>query len=96
MEIIECIINISEGRNTENVEYVVDSIKQTAGCFLLDFSSDADHNRTVITFIGNRPGLKQAIRELYKRALEKIDLRNHQGEHPRMGAVDVVPFVPII
>ena len=95
MEIIECIINISEGRNAENVEYVVESIKQTAGCFLLDCSSDADHNRTVITFIGNRPGLKQAIGELYRRALEKIDLRNHQGEHPRMGAVDVVPFVPI-
>lgn len=95
MEIIECIPNISEGQKTEVVEYIVDAIRQTPGCFLLDFSSDADHNRSVITFIGNRSSLKTAIRELYKRALEKIDLRQHKGEHPRMGAVDVVPFVPI-
>ncbi len=95
MEIIECIPNISEGQNAEVVEYVVDAIRQTPGCFLLDFSSDADHNRSVITFIGHRAALKAAIRELYKRALEKIDLRRHKGEHPRMGAVDVVPFVPI-
>lgn len=95
MEIIESIINISEGQNKENVEYIVDSVRQTPGCFLLDFSSDADHNRTVITFIGNRQSLPVAIKELYKRALEKIDLRTHKGEHPRMGAVDVVPFVPI-
>ncbi|NLI77743.1 MAG: glutamate formimidoyltransferase [Candidatus Riflebacteria bacterium] len=95
MEIIECIINISEGQNKENVEHVIDAVRQTAGCFLLDFSSDADHNRTVITFIGNRQSLPVAIRELYKRALDRIDLRQHKGEHPRMGAVDVVPFVPI-
>jgi len=95
MEIIESIINISEGQNKENVDYIVDSIKQTPGCFLLDYSSDADHNRTVITFIGNRQSLMPAVKELYKRALEKIDLRSHKGEHPRMGAVDVVPFVPI-
>ncbi len=95
MEIIETIINISEGRDAGAVEYVVGAVRQTAGCFLLDFSSDKDHNRTVITFIGDRPSLQSAIKELYKRALEKIDLRNHKGEHPRMGAVDVVPFVPI-
>jgi len=95
MEIIESIINISEGQNKENVDYIVDSIKQTPGCFLLDYSSDADHNRTVITFIGNRQSLMPAVKELYRRALEKIDLCNHKGEHPRMGAVDVVPFVPI-
>lgn len=95
MEIIESIINISEGQNRENVDYIVDSIKQTPGCFLLDYSSDADHNRTVITFIGNRQSLMPAVKELYRRALEKIDLRSHKGEHPRMGAVDVVPFVPI-
>ncbi|HOY68750.1 MAG TPA: glutamate formimidoyltransferase [Candidatus Ozemobacteraceae bacterium] len=95
MEIIESIINISEGQNKENVDYIVDSIKQTPGCFLLDYSSDADHNRTVITFIGNRQSLMPAVKELYKRAIEKIDLRSHKGEHPRMGAVDVVPFVPI-
>ncbi|MBF0544535.1 MAG: glutamate formimidoyltransferase [Candidatus Riflebacteria bacterium] len=95
MEIIETIINISEGQNKENIEYVVDSIRQTADCFLLDYSSDADHNRSVITFIGNRRSLLIAIKELYKRSLEKIDLTNHKGEHPRLGAVDVVPFVPI-
>ncbi|OIP28919.1 glutamate formimidoyltransferase [bacterium CG2_30_54_10] len=95
MEIIDCIINISEGQRQPVVEYIVDAIRETPGCFLLDFSSDVDHNRTVITFIGNRRSLKSAIRELYKRAIEKIDLRTHKGEHPRMGAVDVVPFVPI-
>ncbi|MBF0408391.1 MAG: glutamate formimidoyltransferase [Candidatus Riflebacteria bacterium] len=95
MEILETIINISEGRNTDNVEYVVDSVRQTPGCFLLDYSSDEDHNRTVITFIGNRKSLLEAIKELYKRTLEKINLKTHQGEHPRLGAVDVVPFVPI-
>lgn len=95
MEIIESIINISEGRNKEHVDYIVDSVKTAPGCFLLDFSSDVDHNRTVITFIGNRQSLLPAIKELYKRSLEKIDLRHHSGEHPRMGAVDVVPFVPI-
>lgn len=95
MEIIECIINISEGQNRANVDYVVDGVKTTPGCFLLDYSSDADHNRTVITFIGNRQSLPVAVKELYKRALEKIDLRHHKGEHPRMGAVDVIPFVPI-
>jgi len=95
MEIIESIINISEGRVTENVEYVVDAVKKAPGCFLLDYSSDKDHNRTVITFIGNRQSMLPTIKELYKRAVEKIDLRNHKGEHPRMGAVDVVPFVPI-
>lgn len=95
MEIIETIINISEGRDKDLVEYVVDAVRQTPGAFLLDFSSDADHNRTVITFIGNRQTLMQSVKELYKRAMEKIDLRKHSGEHPRMGAVDVVPFVPI-
>lgn len=95
MEIIECIINISEGRNKESIDEIIESVRSTAGCFLLDFSSDSDHNRTVITFIGNRKSLPIAIKELYKRALEKIDLRDHKGEHPRMGAVDVVPFVPI-
>lgn len=95
MEIIECIPNISEGQRLDVVEYVVDAVRNTAGCFLLDYSSDPNHNRSVITFIGNRQSLVTAIKELFKRALEKIDLRNHKGEHPRMGAVDVVPFVPI-
>ncbi len=95
MEIIESIINISEGQNKETVEFVVDAIRQTPGCFLLDYSSDADHNRSVITFIGNRQTLLPAVKELCKRAFERIDLRNHKGEHPRIGAVDVIPFVPI-
>ena len=95
MEIIESIINISEGRRSEVVEHIVDSVRETAGCFLLDYTSDIDHNRSVITFIGNRTSMKKAVKELYKRAVEKIDLRNHSGEHPRIGAVDVIPFVPI-
>ena len=95
MEIIECIINISEGQNAEHITYIVDAVRGTPECFLLDFSSDKDHNRTVITFVGNRKSLLSAIKELYKRVLERIDLRRHKGEHPRLGAVDVVPFVGI-
>jgi len=95
MEIIENIVNISEGRQADVVKYILEAVTMTPECFLLDASSDKDHNRTVITFIGNRKSLPSALKELYKRALEKIDLRHHKGEHPRMGAVDVVPFVPI-
>ncbi|MBI3039656.1 glutamate formimidoyltransferase [bacterium] len=95
MEIIESIINISEGRDNETVKYIADSVKNTSGCFLLDSSSDPDHNRSVISFVGNRKSLPIAVQEFFKRALEKIDLRKHHGEHPRIGAVDVVPFVPI-
>ena len=94
-KIVECIPNISEGRNTEVIEAVLDTVRATAGVTLLDYSSDPSHNRTVITFLGSPEGVQDAAVALAKKAAELIDLTKHEGEHPRMGAVDVIPFVPI-
>lgn len=94
-QIIESIPNISEGRNTEVIEACVDQIRSTPGCTLLNYSSDPNHNRTVITYIGDAKGVEEASVKLAKKAVELIDLTRHQGEHPRMGCVDVMPFVPI-
>ena len=94
-QIIESIPNISEGRNQEVIEAVVDQIRTTPGCTLLNYSSDPNHNRTVITYIGDAKGVEEASVKLAKKAVELIDLTKHSGEHPRMGAVDVMPFVPI-
>lgn len=95
MAIIECVPNLSEGRRAEVVEACAAAIRQTAGVTLLDYSSDASHNRSVLTMAGDGPALTQAVLALYDAALPRIDLRTHTGEHPRLGAVDVVPFVPI-
>jgi glutamate formiminotransferase / 5-formyltetrahydrofolate cyclo-ligase len=95
MPIIETIPNVSEGRRPEVVEQLVAAVQATPGVRLLDYSSDASHNRSVLTMIGDAPALKQAILALYDTALPLIDLRTQRGEHPRVGAVDVVPFVPV-
>ena len=94
-KIVECIPNISEGRNMEVVEAVLNEVRSTAGVTLLDHSSDPNHNRTVITFLGSPEGVAEAAVKLAKKAVELIDLTKHVGEHPRMGAVDVCPFVPV-
>lgn len=94
-QIIESIPNISEGRRPEVIEACVDEIRNTAGCTLLDYSSDPAHNRTVITYIGDAKGVEEASVKLVKKAAELIDLTKHEGEHPRMGAVDVMPFLAI-
>ena len=95
MAIIESIPNVSEGRKAEVVARMADAISSTPGVRLLDASSDASHNRSVFTVVGDAPSLKAATLALFEVAVETIDLRTHQGEHPRLGAVDVVPFVPI-
>ncbi|HYT77327.1 MAG TPA: glutamate formimidoyltransferase, partial [Vicinamibacterales bacterium] len=95
MAIIECIPNVSEGRRPEVVEGIAAAIRAVAGIRLLDYSSDASHNRSVFTLAGDAAPLKAAVLAIYERALASIDLRSHTGEHPRLGAVDVVPFVPI-
>ena len=95
MAIIECIPNVSEGRRPEIVARFVDVIRGTPGVTLLDSSSDTSHNRSVLTLIGDAPPLKAAVLALFEAAVAEIDLRRHQGEHPRLGVVDVVPFVPI-
>ena len=94
-QIIESIPNISEGRRPEVIEACIDEIRNTAGCTLLDYSSDESHNRTVITYIGDAKSVEEASVKLVKKAAELIDLTKHEGEHPRMGAVDVMPFLPI-
>ena len=94
--LIECIPNVSEGRRDEVVDAIAKAALAVApGVVLLDRTSDRDHNRSVLTFLGDGPGLVRAMTALVGAALERIDLRTHQGAHPRVGAVDVVPFVPI-
>ena len=93
--IVECVPNFSEGRNKEVIESIVDEVRKTEGVKLLDYSSDKDHNRSVVTFLGGPEEVEEAAFKLIKKAAELIDMRNHQGAHPRMGATDVVPFIPI-
>lgn len=94
-KLIECVPNFSEGRRVAVIEAILDTVRGKEGVKLLDYSSDADHNRTVVTLIGSPEGLKQALVSFVGKALELIDLRQHEGQHPRMGAVDVIPFIPI-
>lgn len=93
--IIECVPNFSEGRDLNKVEKILDSFRGKRDVKLLDYSSDEDHNRTVVTVVGEPEALKDAIVEAIGKAVELIDLTKHEGQHPRMGAVDVVPFIPI-
>lgn len=95
MAIIESIPNVSEGRRSDVVTRMTEAVRRTPGVRLLDASSDASHNRSVFTLVGDAPALKAATLSLFEIAVETIDLRIHRGEHPRLGAVDVVPFVPI-
>ncbi len=94
-KIIECIPNFSEGRNQEVINKLVDCAKSIGGVMLLDYSSDTSHNRSVFTLAGSPEGIAEVAFSLAKLASELIDLTKHEGEHPRMGAVDVIPFVPI-
>ncbi len=93
--IIECVPNISEGRDPASIEAIAAALRATPGVRLLDVSSDTSHHRSVLTFVGDRPSLRAGVLALFEAALPKIDLRGHRGEHPRMGAVDVVPFIPV-
>jgi len=93
--LIECVPNISEGRDAAKIEKIVSAVKQTPNAVLLDVDSDHDHNRTVITFVGDDLSVEKAILALTEKAIALIDLNHHRGEHPRMGAVDVIPFIPI-
>jgi glutamate formiminotransferase / 5-formyltetrahydrofolate cyclo-ligase len=95
MPLIECIPNVSEGRRPDVVGRLADAITSVAGVKLLDASSDSSHNRSVFTLVGDAPAVEAAVLALFERAVAEIDLRTHRGEHPRLGAVDVVPFVPI-
>jgi glutamate formiminotransferase len=95
MAIIECVPNISEGRRVDVVADIVGHLRMVRGVHVLDWSSDASHNRSVLTLAGDAASLKEAVLTLFEHTLPAVDLRGHRGEHPRLGAVDVVPFVPI-
>lgn len=94
-QIIECVPNFSEGRDQQKIEKIVDNFRGRKGVKLLDYSSDEDHNRCVVTVVGERDALRDAVLAAVGTAVEAIDLTKHQGQHPRMGAVDVIPFIPI-
>ena len=94
-KIVECVPNFSEGRDLDKVEIIINAFRGKEGVKLLDYSSDEDHNRTVVTVVGEPEPLKKAVIESAKLAIELIDLTKHEGQHPRMGAVDVIPFIPI-
>ncbi|MFO7815328.1 MAG: glutamate formimidoyltransferase [Halanaerobiales bacterium] len=94
-KLFECIPNFSEGRDQEKIEKIVDPFRNTAGVKLLDYSADKDHNRLVVTLLGGPDKLKKSVLTAMEIAVDLIDMNQHQGEHPRMGAVDVVPFTPV-
>lgn len=93
--LVECIPNFSEGRRPEVVEQIADAVRSVPGISLLDYSSDADHNRSVLTFVGTPEAVEQAAFAAIQTAAALIDMTQHEGAHPRIGATDVVPFVPI-
>ncbi len=93
--IVQCVPNFSEGRDKDKIEKIIDNFRGKDGVKLLDYSSDADHNRTVVTLVGEPQALKGVIVAAMATASELIDMTKHEGQHPRMGATDVVPFIPI-
>ena len=94
MAVIECVPNVSEGRRTEVIQRLADSLKDVPGLSVLDVQSDAAHNRSVFTLAGDTDAMAAGIPRLIEGAMAAIALRSHRGEHPRMGAVDVVPKPP--
>lgn len=95
MKIIECVPNLSEGRNEASLKKIKISLNGISNCHLLNFEPDPDYNRVVITFTGNETGILEGALAISRTAAQEIDMKNHKGEHPRIGAIDVVPFIPI-
>ncbi len=93
--LVECVPNFSEGRNPETVRLIAESIASVDSACVLDTHIDPDHNRSVITFVAPPENVVAAAVRCVERASELIDMRVHQGEHPRLGAIDVLPFVPV-
>lgn len=95
MKVLSCVPNISEGRDPNLVEKILAQIRHVKDVKITECSSDPDHNRTVITYLGRPEAVLEASKEVAAKAIELIDMRQHQGSHPRQGAIDVVPFIPI-
>lgn len=94
-KLMECVPNFSEGRDEAIVELIIDEVRKIEDITILDYSSDKDHNRTVLTMIGPPEQIKQAAVNSARKAAELIDMSKHEGAHPRMGATDVIPFTPV-
>lgn len=94
-KIMECVPNFSEGRDLGKIEKIIEPFRARQGVKLLDYSNDEDHNRLVVTVVGEPEALKAVLLEAVGQAVALIDLNRHSGQHPRMGAVDVIPFIPI-
>ncbi|NIO09961.1 MAG: glutamate formimidoyltransferase [Deltaproteobacteria bacterium] len=94
-QLIECVPNFSEGRRSEVIEELVAPFRTQKGCVLLDYRADGDHNRLVVSLAGEPAPIQEALLKSTQVAIARIDLEQHQGGHPRIGAVDVVPFVPL-
>ncbi|HFD40015.1 MAG TPA: glutamate formiminotransferase, partial [Anaerolineae bacterium] len=94
-QIVECVPNFSEGRRQEVIDRIVDALSGVPGARVLDVQSDVDHNRSVVTLVGDPQAVLEAVFAGMVQAAELIDMDHHRGEHPRMGATDVVPFVPV-
>jgi len=94
-KVVECVPNFSEGRDTGKIEQIAAEVEKVAGVKLLDVASDAQHNRTVLTFVGEPESVKKAAYDAIARAARIIDMAGHKGQHPRLGACDVCPFIPI-
>jgi glutamate formiminotransferase len=95
VRIVECVPNFSEGRRKDVVDAIVDAARSVAGVAVLDVEMDANHNRSVITFVADPDAAKEAAFRMAAKAAERIDMNAHRGEHPRIGALDVLPFIPI-
>ena len=94
-KLIECVPNFSEGRDQGVIRQITDAIESVKGVSLLDVDPGASTNRTVVTFVGNPNAAVEAAFRAIQKASELIDMRKHQGAHPRMGATDVCPFIPV-
>jgi glutamate formiminotransferase len=94
-KLVECVPNFSEGRRSEVVDAIAARVSGTSDVHLLDRTSDVDHNRSVLTFAGTPDAVTAAMEAAVEEALERIDMNEHTGQHPRLGAVDVIPFVPL-
>src|SRR5690242_18395322 len=94
-KLIECVPNFSEGRDRAKIESIVAAAKAVPGLVVLEVETDPDHNRCVLSFVAPAPAAAEAAFQSAKKAVELIDLNAHKGEHPRMGAVDVIPFIPV-
>ncbi len=94
-KLVECVPNFSEGRRPEVIEAIADEVRNVPGVKLLDVKADASHNRVVVTFVGEPQAVKQAAFNCCKKAAELIDMEKQHGEHPRIGATDVIPFIPV-